>query len=509
MNAFRPLVFVIPMSFLTVAVVASFVNLEAFLATTTTINEWILDKFSHAFAWIGLICLASAIWAFFSPLGKVRIGGENAEPLLGPWNWFAITLCTTLAIGILFWATAEPMFHFYDPGGRDIVPASEEAAQFAMISLFMHWSFTPYAIYAVPGLTFALAYYNLDKPFSLVGPLSVLFKKPINAVAADLIDAVALFTLVAGVAASLGTGMLSLAGGISNLSSLTTTPVLSAVVAFAIVAAFVGSSATGLQKGIRILSDINTKFFFAFAIFVLLFGPTSQLLLAGVKAFAGYITEFIPRSLVIGDANNRQWANSWTIFYWANWLAWAPLTALFLGRIARGYTVRAYIVVNLFAPAMFSILWMAIFGGTALQIDISEGGALKGVLDTLGPEAVLYSLVERLPLSGVLAVTLLLLSFVSLVTAADSNTDAIASVCLKGRVEDNSPKSTLFIKIFWGSLIGIIAWVMTAFSGIDGVRMMSNLGGLPALIIVFALNVALILLSTKYLQRLKSYIHEP
>lgn len=500
----RPLVFLIPISILTAAVAASLIDLQAFLATTSAINRWIVDTFSGAFAAGTLFFVLTCLWAFLSPLGRVRIGGEQARPILSRWHWFSITLCTTVAIGILFWATAEPMFHLYQPGGRAIEPGSDKAAHFAMVSLFMHWSFTPYAIYAVPGLTFALAYYNLNKPFSLAGPLSILLHRPIEGWAADLLDAVALVTLVSGIAASLGTGMLSLSGGIGNLAGINTTPLLLALVAITIVATFVISSLSGLQRGIRILSDINTKFFFLLAAFVLLAGPTVELIGAGAAAFGGYLTEFISRSLLTGSADERQWANTWTVFYWANWLAWAPLTALFLGRIARGYTVREYIAVNFFAPALFSVLWMSIFGGVALQIDMREGGVLKAVLEQSGPEAVLYAVLERFPLSGLLAVALLFLSFISYVTAADSNTEAIASVCQRDRGDNTPGNHTMVIKLIWAGLIGATAWVMTAFSGIDGIRMMSNLGGLPALLLVTGLNLTLLLLGTKYLSRLRS-----
>lgn len=504
MKNLRPLVILLPMSLLLAAVVASFVNLTGFLALTQSINQWVMNTFGDVFAIASLVFVGTCLWAFFSPLGRVRIGGAQAQPLLSRWSWFSITLCTTVAIGILFWATAEPMYHLYQPGGRDISPGSEEAAQFALVSLFMHWSFTPYAIYAIPGLTFALVYYNLGKSFSLAGPLSVLFRRPITGWIGDLLDAFALLTLISGIAASLGTGMLSLAGGIGYLVGIKTSPLLLAVITVAIVSAFVVSSATGLQKGIRILSDINTKFFFVFALFIFFLGPSWQLLSMAGEALLGFCKEFIDRSLVIGVASDRQWANDWTLFYWANWLAWAPLTALFLGRIARGYTVREFIAVNFFAPALFSILWMSIFGGIALHIDLSEAGSLHQVLNESGAEGVLYAVLERFPLSTLLALMLLFLSFISYVTAADSNTEAIASVCQKGAVEDNNPRQTLYLKIMWAVLMGVTAWVMTAFSGIDGIRMMSTLGGLPALFIVIALNLTLWQLGSVGLKKLQA-----
>ncbi|GLS25091.1 BCCT family transporter [Marinibactrum halimedae] len=503
---------------LVATVVASLTNLERFLTVANRINHWILDTFTSAFA-IGTFGLVvSCIWVFASPLGKIRIGGSNATPLLSRWNWFAITLCTTVAIGILFWATAEPMFHAYSPGKAGIQPGSDAAEEFAMVSMFMHWSFTPYAIYALPALTFSLAHYNFNQPYSLSGPIAVLIGRPVPKVLSDIIDATALLALVAGLASSLGTGMLSLSGGVGNFIDISTSPLILAIIGSLIVTAFVISSVTGLQKGIRILSDINTKFFFAFAAFVLLAGPTLDLLMIGAKAFLGYLSEFFSRSLLVGDTTQPDWAKSWTIFYWANWLAWAPMTAVFLGRIARGYTVREFITVNFFLPALFSMIWITIFGGLSIEVNHSENEILKSTLDTDGPEAVLYTVIDYLPFTQVLAVILLLLSFVSYVTAADSNTDAIATICQKdshqkdNHQKDNHPKDdrheqpghSLTIKVVWAVMIGTSAWIMTAFSGVDGIRALSNLGGLPALVIVLIFNVALITMSTKHLKTLKN-----
>jgi len=139
----RLLVIILPMSLLLAAVISSLIDLESFLRLCQTINRWILNTFDNVFAYATLAFVVSCLWAFFSPLGRVKIGGADARPLLSRWNWFSITLCTTVAIGILFWATAEPMYHLYDPGGRDIAPGSEAAAEFALVSLFMHWSITP------------------------------------------------------------------------------------------------------------------------------------------------------------------------------------------------------------------------------------------------------------------------------------------------------------------------------------------------------------------------------
>lgn len=489
------------MSALIAAVVMSLIDIDALLAATNAANKWILDEFAFLFRWGTFAFVITVVAVFFSPLGRVVIGGAGAEPMLSRWNWFSISLCTTIAIGILFWGTAEPLFHLSDPpAASGIEPGSVEAVTFSVSSLFMHWSFTPYAIYTIPGIACALAYYNHGKPYSLSGPLSLVTKQAESRLGSNIIDAVALFALFAGIAASLGAGTLSLAGGISDLSGIKVTPSLIGLVTVLVVAAFVISSITGLQKGIRILSDINAKFFFALAAFIFLAGPSAFILSTGLDGIADYVSTFIPRSLGLGEGYDNEWSKSWTVFYMANWLAWAPIAGLFLGRIARGYTIRAFILVNFVGPSLFSILWMSIFGGAAIHIDVTESGVLSKALIEQGPEAIIYLLIDRYPLAGLISIVFIFLSFISYVTAADSNTEAIASVCKTDSTPENmnqsvdtpTDRSTLILKLVLASFIGITAWVMTAFTGVDGVRTLSNLGGFPALFIVLTLNVAVL-----------------
>lgn len=496
MKTIRPLVLFMPMTLLVAAVVASFIDMDGFLKLATRTNGWILDTFSTVFSTAVFGFVLTCIWVFFSPIGKVRIGGESATPLLSRWSWFSITMCTTIAIGILFWGTAEPMYHLYDVGTRDIIPQSPEAVRFSLVSLFMHWAFSPYAIYTVPALCFALVYHNMDKPYSMSGPINVLTGRDMPNRASEGLDAIILLSLILGMAANLGACMLLLSGGITKMTGAASSTFLLAGIAFAIVVVVLLSSLSGLNKGIRILSDWNAKIFFAFLAFVFICGPTLYILREGAGAVLGYALEFIPRSFVIGDASDRDWANAWTIFYWANWLAWAPVTAMFLGRIAKGYTVRAFIGVNFIAPALFAIVWMSVFGGFALSVNASTNGTLKTALDTGGPEAVLFEALTALPMGVLLIPLLVALSFLSYVTAADSNTEAIAMICEKPDVTP-SPKTRPTLKIIWVSLLVSTAWIMTAYSGIDGVRMLSNLGGLPALFVVIALNFTLIKLSLK------------
>lgn len=487
------------------AVAASLIDFNGFVAVVTSINNSMLNGLGWLFslAAFAAVVLVAAIYA--SPLGRVRIGGATAKPILKRWNWFAITLCTTIATGILFWGTAEPMFYITAPPDFASVDGrSVEGARFALSTLYLHWTITPYAIYAVPALAFALAYYNLAGKYSLSAPFRLVFGKYAEGIAGDIIDALALFALVVGVAASLGAGVMTLSGGLEKVVGINNTVFVRLFMTVAIVLVYVASSLTGLQRGIKILSDLNVRIFILLCLFVFFAGPTLELLRLGGESLGVYARDFLPRSLGLGGRLNDPWTIDWTVFFFANWLAWAPITALFLGRIAVGYTVREFLIFNLVFPALFSAIWMTVFGGAALIIEAETGQSLSAALNANGPEAVIYALFDALPLTGIVVGVFVLATFVSFVTAMDSNTHSIAGVCLKSEapakgINDPSAKSDAIndkakmgVKIFWGVLIGTVSWVMTATNGIDGIKILSNLGGAPGLMILIGCGIALL-----------------
>ena len=505
-KAMRPAVFWPPAFILLAALGTSLINFDGFVALVSAVNQTMLAQLGWLFSLATFAALVLAIIIGFSPLGRVRIGGADARPILPRWNWFAITLCTTIATGILFWAAAEPMYHLMEPPAFAGVEGDARAGQkFALSTLFLHWSFTPYAIYTIPSLAFALSFYNFGGGYSLGGPLRFVFGRFADGAGGALIDALALFALVTGVAASLGAGVMTLAGGLGQVFGLADTVWTRFVITAVIVAAYVVSSISGLQRGIKLLSDFNVRFFLALCAFVLIAGPTFEILVLGVESFGVYMRDLPARGLGLGGLMNDPWTMDWTVFFFANWLAWAPITALFLGRIAVGYTVREFLLFNLVIPALFGIFWMTIFGGAAILGEVGDQGALTGTLtgalQAQGPEGVVYALFEMLPWAKLMIPLFVIATFISFVTAMDSNTHAIAGVCLKADHHDHTVAdlaqrknavSDIPIKLFWGVLIGAVSWVMTATNGIDGMRLLVNFGGVPGLFILLCSGAALI-----------------
>lgn len=301
-----------------------------------------------------------------------------------------------------------------------------------------------------------------------------------------------MYALVTGLAASLGMGAITLVGGIGEFSNVTSNPISLGIVIALIVATFISSAASGLHKGIAKLSAINTLVLLIVGLFVFVFGPTVAIIKLSGAGIVEYLSEFITLSLFSTRATGDPWPQDWSVFYWAVWFAWAPVSALFLGRIARGYTVREFLQINLIFPALFAIIWLSIFSGTSINIDVVEGGVMHTTLQEQGLEKVLYSMFDRLPLSDLMTFILLFVAFISFVTAADSNTDAIGNLCTINITMDNINGASISMKILWGMIIGMMAWVMISFVGIEGVKMLSNLGGLPALIIITATSLTLV-----------------
>ena len=493
----RPIAFFVPFIFLALMIIISFADQEWFLKTLTGFNNALLSNFTWLFNLAPLLFLATCIWAGLSPLGRVRIGGPNAKRLLQPWNWFAITLCTTIAIGILFWAAAEPMYHMhYPPESMKLTPNSPEAIRFAMSTMYLHWSFTPYAIYTIAALAFTLAYYNLNKPFSLGSILEPALGKYARGRGGEIIDAICLYTLVAGMAASMGTGVKTLAGGLNQIFGLESSGTLYMLIAVVIISCFILSAASGLMKGIRILSDLNTKVFFLLIFLIFAFGPTFYMLALGTEALGEYLGFFFQKSLFTGKSSGDQWPSWWSVFYWCNWMSWAPITALFLGRIARGYTVRAFLMMNLVLPSLFAIFWMTLFSGAAIYYDINNAGAINASMSS-GTENAVYTMFgflkvtigdSSLSLGAIIIPIFVFTSFISYVTAADSNTEAISRICSK-----ESDRAPLMYKIIWGVLIGTVTVIMLILlNDVEGIKIMSNLGGMAAVLILLGANFSVI-----------------
>lgn len=485
----RKWVFFPPWLLLIALVGVSLTNEKQFLNGMNLATGFILDNFAWAFNLTTLACLVTVLFVFVSPLGKVRIGGRKARPMMKFLDLAWITLCTTVASGILFWGCAEPMYHMYSPAISEGVEAgSAGAAVFAMKTMFLEWTWSPYSIYTVATLLFAFVFYNMRQSFSIGSAFVPIFGEKVNRFS-GVIDVICLFALVLGMAASLGTGTLTMAGGVQNVFGIQSGPVSWGVIIFAIVTTFIISSVSGVMKGIRMLSSLNGQIYIFLLIFMLIFGPTAFMLNFSVESFGAYLQDFFNISLMTGAVNGDNWGKSWPIFYWCVWMAWAPISGVFLGKILRGYTIRDAIKCNLVIPSIFSMIWMGLFSTASIYYEMNEVGLYDSLLNN-GTESVVYKVFEQLPLSVIVIPFYLIIVFISFVTAADSNTNAMSGLCVSGITVENQ-EAPAWLKICWGVSLGLLTWVVISFAGIDGIKAASNLGGFPMLFIIILMMIAL------------------
>lgn len=470
-------------------VIISFINNEVFLQYLNLVTAWILDNFAWGFNGLALFCIITVVMVYFSPLGKVRVGGSKARPMMKYSNWLWVTLCTTVAAGLLFWACAEPLYHLYAPPvAAGVASGSREAAQFSMEVMFLEWTWSPYSLYTVGTLAFCFAYYNMKKPNTLCAPLTLLFGDGVLRYS-TLIDVICLFALSAGMAGSMGTGILAIAGGVENVFGLKSEPMMWAFIAVITGTLFTLSSISGIMKGIKSLSKFNIYLFFIITFLLFIFGPTAYILNVSAESLGAFFSDFFRLSLMTGDLFGDGWAKSWPNFYFCNWLAWAPMCALFLGKIAKGYTIRDTIKCNFIIPSLFSTLWIGLFSCTTLFYELSDQ-SMSVLLAEKGTESIVYAVLGKLPLSLILIPLYILIIFISFVTACDSNTSALSGLCVEGDTESDKP-SPMWLKIVWGVTITVISWVMISSSGIDGIKAVSNLGGFPNMFLVLLMALGL------------------
>lgn len=492
MKNIRKFVFIMPISIMFAALFIYIIASEQYLSIMENINILIGRKAGWFYCVVGLMMCCICVGGYFSPFGDKVIGGENAKPLFPKWNWFCISLCTTMAAGILFWSAAEPVIHLVTPPDfLQIESNSYEASIFSMSTVFLHWGITPYAIYCAPAIMFAFAYYNMGKPYGFCHCLTPLLGEKMVKHISKYIDVLCLFVTVTGLAASLGMGILSVSGGLSQSFGIQMNNLWLMIIGVAIVTAFIISSVSGLVKGIKWLSDLNIKIFIALLLFAFLMGPTSFICSYFSESFGYYISHFFEKSLMLGAVVESDWTRTWSVQYFGSWLAWAPVTAMFLGKISYGHKFKDMILFNLVLPSMFSMIWTGILGGNAVYQQF-HGKDLMRVVNQEGLENVLYEVFRSFPLSEIIIPVLTFTVFLSFVTAADSTTNAMANLCVVETAGTNRGEPPKLIKIILGILIGVISIIMVLRKGVDGIKILSTIAGFPAAILIAAVGISLI-----------------
>jgi choline/glycine/proline betaine transport protein len=434
-----------------------------------------------------------AIWIASSPMGRIRLGKDGEEPEFGLKSWFAMLFAAGMGIGLVFWGVAEPLNHFAAPppgvGGDQATLARN-----AMDVTFLHWGLHAWAIYVVVGLAVAYAVHRKGRPVSIRWALEPLLGKRVTGFWGDLIDVIAIVGTLFGVATSLGFGVTQVGAGLAYLGVVdeaSNTVLVSLIAGITLVALI--SVVTGVDKGIKWLSNVNMGLAGLLLLAVLVLGPTVFLLSDFVQQVGSYLQNFLRLSFNTfsfrGEAG-ESWLSGWTTYYWGWWMSWAPFVGVFIARISRGRTVREFVAGVLLVPSLLTFLWFAVMGGSGLHREIFGNGGLIGEDGAVPTDTALFELLGGLPGGAALSVLAVFLIIVFFVTSSDSGSFVVDMIATGG-----DPNPPVWSRAFWGGLEGVIAAVLLVAGGLAALQTMAILVALPFSIVmvlmVFATSKAL------------------
>jgi len=430
--------------------------------------------------------LVFALWLAFSRYGRLKLGKPGDEPEFSTSSWLAMLFAAGMGVGLLFWGVAEPMSHYSAPPTAD--PATAEAARQAMVITNFHWGLHAWAIYCVGGLVLAYFGFRRGTPYLAGAPIREAFKGRWVEPVARASDLLAVLAVAFGVAGSITFGVFQFRAGLHVVTGI---PADSTGVALGLLGllfvSYMTSAATSLDKGIRILSNVNMSLAIALLVFVLLAGPTAFLLRCFVTALGDYATSLPSLTLRLYPYQDLgSWVSSWTLTYFIWWIAWAPFVGIFIARISKGRTIREFVLGVIFAPSLFSVLWFAIFGGLGIWEETHGAGGIARMVNE-DVTAALFALFDRLPLSSILSGVAVLLIFIFVVTSVDSATFVLAMLTSEGST--NPPTRR---KLAWGISLAVLAAALLLAGNHEVVRAITVTGAIPFVLVLLLQVGALI-----------------
>ena len=456
---------------------------EPMQAVFSTLQGFVSDHFGW-FLVLAVNCyLFLMIFLAFSKYGTVRLGGKNAVPDFSRLSWFAMLFSAGMGIGILFWSVAEPIYHFMDPpyGGA----TAADKAGTAMKITFLHWGLHPWGIYALVGMSLAFFTFNRKLPLAVRSIFYPLLGDKVHGIWGDCIDVLAVLSTLFGLATSLGFGVRQVNAGLHHLFGLPDTIAMQVVLVGVITFGATISVVSGLDRGVKRLSELNINIGGVLLIFLLILGPSVMILDAFVQNIGVYLEDFFSTSFWTESYRDSHWQNSWTVFYWAWWISWSPFVGMFIARISKGRTVREFVLSVLIIPSLLTFLWITAFGGSALFLEIESSGSIAGAVQENVAVAI-YSLLEHFPFSLVTNSVAVLLVISFFVTSSDSGSLVVDAFTSGGKL--NSPVGQ---RIFWASMEGAVAAVLLVGGGLAALQTAAISTGLPFALLLFVMGFSL------------------
>ncbi|MDR7124769.1 BCCT family transporter [Pseudotabrizicola sp. 4114] len=459
----------------------------------TGLRDWLTGNLGWFFLIAGNIFVLLCLFLIVSPLGKIRLGGPDATPDYGYVGWFSMLFAAGMGIGLMFYGVSEPLSHYSaalggvtldETGARtDWAPLGGaegdpvEAARLGMAATIFHWGLHPWAIYAVVALALALFSYNKGLPLTLRSTFYPIFGEKIWGWPGHIIDIMAIFATIFGLATSLGIGAQQAAAGLDYLFGFGQSNSRLIILIIFITLLAIISIVRGLEGGVKVLSQVNMFLAIALLIFVVALGPTASIFSGFFSNLVAY-GEYLPGLANPFGRDDANFAAGWTAFYWAWWISWSPFVGMFIARVSRGRTVREFLIAVLIVPSLFSVLWMTAMGGSAISQVVNDG--FTGVQEA-ALELQLFEMLSQMPLAGISSLVGIILVVVFFVTSSDSGSLVIDTIAAGGKT--NAP---VVQRVFWATFEGLVAVALLLGGGLAALQAMAVSTGLPFTLVLLA-----------------------
>jgi glycine betaine transporter len=478
------IVFVVSLLMVLVFTVPGVFRPETLFDMATWIHGQILERFGWAYLFTAFLFVVFNLFLAFSKYGKVKLGKQHEKPQFSYFGWFSMLFAAGMGIGLIFWGVAEPMSHFLNPP-EHIDSESGEAARFAMKYSFFHWGIQPWAIYIVMSLCIAYFSFRRGMPPLISSCFYPLIGDRIYGPAGYLIDILGVFATLFGIVTSLGLGAMQITTGLGEVFSFQAGYTAMLIVIGVVTVLFMISTISGVDKGIQILSKTNIVLAVTLLAFLLVVGPTVFILNIFTNTIADFASGFLSMSLSTNPFVGYEWTQSWTLFYWAWWIAWAPFVGLFVASISRGRTISEFVAGALIVPVLLTFIWFSAFGGSAFHVELTQEAGIAGAIAD-DVSVGLFLLYEHFPLTPVLSIITILLLSVFFITSADSATFVMSMMTSGGQLYP-----PLWKKVTWGLVISGTAAVLLYAGGLEALQKMAITAALPFTVIMLLMCVSL------------------
>lgn len=470
---YDPFVFWVSASITVGFVIWSILFPENMSAAINAVFSWTTGSWGWLYLITAFVLVLGCMALMIGRFGAYKLGLPEDKPEFSNFSWFAMLFGSAIAAGIVFWGPAEPAYHYMTPppyfGGE---AKTAEAAANAMTTSFFHWGLSAWAIYAMLTIPLAHACYTKGLPFKFSSAFYYVLGDRIHGIWGKVIDIFAVFATLGGLATTTGLVALQLSSGLKFQYGLELGAGGMYIIIGILTIIFTLAVYTGIEKGVKLIGDVNMWVFVAIWFFVLIVGPTIFLINLTTNAIGQYLVNFLPMSLYTAPGAEGNWIGSWTVFYWAWWMSWAPFVSVFIARISKGRTIRQTVAATLLLPTLGDFLWYGVIGGAGIKYDVT------GPLTDHGVESAIFAIAQHLPLTGIVAVCLIFLIATFFLTSANSAALALA-MFVSGR---ETPGKNL--RAFWGIALGTVAAVLAGTGSLKAIQTASIATAFPMMFLL-------------------------